>query len=231
MSETWNSIITGAVGGLIVLGVQEIISLYRVQKKSNSEKLITPKRYTHKHITNDVLQELSPGSNLELMRELLGTPIKYNKTDYPVFQEKKIATNSYLFSFKNALLKITSKDNISIDSVTVIAHDCSIELDKIAFNSPNNEYRLNKARIDQTIIDHLTNHDFIKTRIDASFALQFYIPNPLYKSFTYFGTSIEKGFTYLEDKNPSNFTNEIISGFCISNDSEDTYFIYDMEIR
>jgi len=175
--------------------------------------------------------DLNPGANIELMRELLGTPIKYNKIDFPIFKEVEVSTNSYLYSFENALLKITSKDNICIDSLTVLAHDNSIELDSIAFDSPTNEYKLNKAKVSKDILERLSNHDYIQTRIDSSFALQIYIPNPLYKSFTYFGPSIEKGFSYFEKKDPDIFANEVITGFCISNDSEDVYYIYEMELR
>jgi len=44
MSEIWNSIITGAVGGLIVLGVQEFVSHFRSKKKLQSEKFIKSTR-------------------------------------------------------------------------------------------------------------------------------------------------------------------------------------------
>lgn len=230
MSDTWNNIFTGTIGGLIVLGIQELLSIYRKSKTKASDKIVKS-RERNKIITNSVLYDLRPGANIELMRELLGTPVKFNKLDWPLFSEAEIVTNSYLYLFQNLSLKITSKDNSSIDSLTVIAYDSSIELESIAFNSEENEYRLNKVKVCREILENLSNHDFIHTRIDASFALQNYIPNPLYQSFTYFGSSIEKGYIYHENNDPNIFINEIITGFCVSNSSEDTYYIYDMELR
>lgn len=230
MSDTWNSIFTGTIGGLIVLGIQEIVSIYRKKKSTKTERVIKS-RDSNKIITNSVLYDLRPGANIELMRELLGTPVKFNKSDYPLFQENEVVTNSYLYIFHNASLKITSKDNLSIDSLTVIGYDSSIELESISFESEDNEYRLTKTKVCSEILENLNNHDFVQTRIDASFALQKYIPNPLYQYFTYFGSSIEKGFMYREKNDPNVFLNEIIDGFCVSNNSEDTYFIFDMESR
>jgi hypothetical protein len=230
MSETWNSILTGAIGGLIVLGIQEIIAVYRGKRKNKSEKTVKSWS-TDKIITTSVIFDLSPGANIELMRELLGIPLKYKKSDWPIFREIEVQTNSYLYSFQNAYLKITSKDNISIDSITVVAFDSSIELDSITFLSDENDYRLNKAKVNQEILSHITAHDFIHTRMDASFALQHYIPNPVYKSYTYFGGCLEKGFEYHEHKDPNIFLDEKITGVCISESSEDIYFIYDMELR
>lgn len=84
MSEPWNSILTGAVGGLIVLIIQEVVGVVRKRNEKKNDKIIKP-RNSNKIITDSVLYDLRPGANIELMRELLGTPVRSKKVDNPIF--------------------------------------------------------------------------------------------------------------------------------------------------
>lgn len=106
-----------------------------------------------------------------------------------------------------------------------------MELESIAFENEDNIYSLNKTKMCNGILDHLSNHDIIQSRMNFSFAIQIFVPNPLYLSFTYFGGSIEKRNSYLNIRDPYVFKNEIINGYCVSLDSDSSYFIYDYEFR
>ncbi len=84
------------MGGMIVLATQELIILFRTNKRLKSERMIRIKSL--KSISKEVLYQLNPSANLELMRDLLGTPFRQNNTDYQVFSENETVTNSYIYT-------------------------------------------------------------------------------------------------------------------------------------
>jgi hypothetical protein len=86
-------------------------------------------------------------------------------------------------------------------------------------------------KVCKELIEIARNHTFISTRIDQSFAIELYIPNPLYQSYTFFGYVPEGAFEYHDTKDPNLFLGGIINGVCISNSHENAYYIYDMETR
>jgi len=230
LDDIITGVISGTFGGLIVWALQQWYLNRKENKKSNEDKIVKPKNL-ERVITNSIISDLRPGTNIELMRELLGVPTKQSNSDWPIFKEEEKATNSYLYILKNAYIKITSEDNKTIDSFTLFPHDNSFKMDEFVFPCNTNGNGLNEMKVCKKLIESSTNHTFIHTRIDASFAIELYIPNPLYQNYTYFGFGPENAFEYLKSKDPNLFIGGTVNGVCISNSEGNAYFIYCMETR
>lgn len=227
--EFLTNIIGGIVGGgIVVLTLQ--VYLNKKEKKKEDALNIVKSKTAQKRITDSILWDLKPGNSIAQMREILGTYTKKTNSDFTVFSEKEIKTNSYLYILNNAYLKITSRDDITIDTLTIFPFGIEFHLDSIANICDENENRFNIMKVCKKLIENADEHTYIGTRIDSSFAFKLYFPNPLYQYFTYFGYS-ENHFEYLESKDPNKFLEGVINGICISNISEEVYFIYDQETK
>ena len=223
-----SGIISGAVGGLIVWLLQQ---LYLNRREKNKEKQgnIIRAKHLDKIITSKILYSLKPGNTIELMKEQLGVPTKFSKFDFPVFSESEKKTNSYLYFLKNAYLKITSEDNISIDSITIFPYDNSIILDDIGFLCNEGLNKLNEIKLCRELLENVINHKFIRTMKDCCVAVEYFIPNPLYMNYTYFSYGNQDLGNYDETNDPKCLENSVVNGVCISNSTENSYFIYQME--
>lgn len=230
LDDIITGVISGTFGGLIVWGLQQWYLNRQENKKSDAEKIIRPK-HLERIITESIISVLRPGSNIELMRELLGVPTAQSNSDWLIFKEEEKNTNSYLYIFKNAYVKITSEDNKTIDSFTIFPHDNSFKIDEFVFPCNTKSNALNEMKVCKDLIKSATNHTFIHTTIDASFAIEIYIPNPLYQYYTYFGYGPDNSFKYHESKDPNLFIGGTVNGLCISNSEGDAHFIYCMETR
>lgn len=230
LDEIYTTVISGTFCGLMVWGLQQWYLNHKENKKSDSEKIIRPKNF-ERIITESIISYLGPGSNIELMRELLGVPNGQSKSDWLIFKEQEKNTNSYLYIFKNAYVKITSEDNKTIDSFTIFPHDYSFKMEEFIFLCNTNTNALNEMKVCEDLIEIATNHTFIHTRVDASFAIETYIPNPLYQYYTYFGYGADNSFEYAASKDAKLFIGGTVNGVCISNSQGNAYFIYDMEKR
>lgn len=222
--------ISGAVGGLIVWLLQQWYLNKRENKKEKLGNIIKAK-HLDKVITSEILYNLKPGNTIELMKEQLGVPTRFSKVDYPVFTDTEKKTNSYLYLLKNAYLKITSEDNISIDSITIFPHDKSIVLDDFGFLCNEEFNKLNEMKLCKELVENVENHKFIRTMKDCCVAVEYYIPNPLYMNYTYFSYGNQDLGNYDETNDPKQLENSVVNGICISNLTENSYFIYEMEIR
>ena len=230
LDDIITGIISGTFGGLIVWGLQQWYLNRKENKKSDEDKIVKPK-HLERVITDSIISNLQPGTNIELMRELLGVPTKQSNSDWPVFKEEAKTTNSYLYILKNAYIKITSEDNKTIDSFTLFPSDNTFKINEFVFPCDTNENILNEMKVCKELIESATNHTFINTRIDASFAIEIYIPNPLYQNYTYFGYGPDNSFEYHKSKDPNLFIGGTVNGVCISNSEGNAYFIYDTETK
>ena len=234
-----SSIIGGVIAGLTVWLVQQSYLNRREKLKEQSQKLIKSGN-SSKVVTDDIFQDFGSGTSIEHMKSSLGTPNKQRKTDSSVFlEEKKVKTNSYFYIFANAYLKITSKDNETINTLTVFCVDGSLSFEGFCLPCKFDSYKLGEAKVPLGLIqdppgdfriETNLNHTYIQNRFDSSFAIEFYTGAPLYKHYTFFGTGIDKRSDYLETKNPKLFVGETIDGICISSSVEEVYFIYENEI-
>jgi len=224
-----SSVIGGLVAGLLVWIVQQNYLNRREKLKEQKQKLIKSSN-TEKIATNDVFQDFGLGTSIEHMKSMLGMPNKFKRTDYPIFSEEEVNTNSYLYIFSNAYLKIISKDNETIDTLTLLSSDGSISIDNYAMPCEFGSSKLGEAKVYSELVE-ISNHTFIGTRWDSSFAFEFYTGAPMYEHYTLFGFSGENKFEYFESKDPKLFIGETIDGICISNSEEEVYFIYENEIR
>jgi hypothetical protein len=132
LEDIITGVVSGAIGGLIVWALQQWY-LNRRENKKQSEENIIKARHLEKIITDNIIWSLRPGANIELMKELLGVATKQSNSDWPIFEENMKETHSYLYSFKNAYLKITSANNRAIDSITLLPHDSSFKIDEFIF--------------------------------------------------------------------------------------------------
>ncbi|AHJ97635.1 hypothetical protein Hsw_2040 [Hymenobacter swuensis DY53] len=245
----FSNILSGLIGGLLVWLLQQTYLNYRENKKKKEtiaerakelekQKTITLQN-TDKVITGEAIWRLKPGSSVELMRHILGIPLKYSDNEQSIFDtfsdelvEASKKYYSYLYLFKNANIKICTQDNMTIDAITICAINEPVTVPTLnyALDEEIGTDNLAEAKVNQTLIDKCQKHEYISTRIDSSFALQLWIPNPIYLSYTYFGHAPDVSIEYAESKDPSLFLDKEIWGLCLSNNN-DAFFIFDIETR
>jgi hypothetical protein len=147
-----------------------------------------------------------------------------------VFSEREVKTHSYLYSLENAYIKVTSKDNESIDSLTVMGLDSSFSLEYLVLPDGIKAGKYGERIITSELIE-ACNHSFIQTMRDVSFVLEYYTSAPHYLHYTFFGPPDPGAHEYLETKDPNLFIGGTINGICVSASTEDIYYIYDSEMR
>jgi len=233
MNELTSSIISGIVGGLIVWMIQQWYSNRREKKKQEQDLVASP-LHSKKIITADILDMLKPGRDINLMFETLGQPAVRAKNDSGVFSDETIETSSYLYFLKNAYVKVTSKSNEIIDSLTVFPYDKSIKLKHVPNPLGLESIILNDTKI-RTTHEENFEHTVIVARHDESFAIKQTIVNPLNLQFTYFGLFGGENFmgnwrAYKLTNDPSAFSGGTLTGICISSLDEDAFYIYAYEI-
>jgi hypothetical protein len=235
-----------AMSGFGVWLIQQII-LNRKEKKYNEQKKIVKFHNEERVIDESIFTALSPGASVELMRSVLGTPNTISKYDSPIFTKSywsieedvnesddetgETKTNSFLYRFKNATVKLTSKDNENIDSLTVLVDDTSISFDGLIFPWSNDEQQEKfwKTKVTKEMVEECES-EFIQTMRDRSFVLSLNVGSPLYRSYTYFGFVLDDEKDMVAD-NPESFIGGLITGVCISDQSKHCYYIYDYELR
>ena len=219
--ELLSSVLSGFTAGFTVLVLEQIYIWYK-EKRLAAERLIVKATPLNKRISQQALNRLRPGTSIDNMRSMLGAPVVSQREVFPIFTEHTLKKYSYLYFFSNADIKITTFDNETIDSLTIIFKD---EIDGgIGFTLfPFQEKE--SSNVDQLKLDedfNLDRYEHIKTRVDNATALQTYVPNPLHSYYTVFVHNTD---------NPLNFSDHVIEGICISSKKDDVYYIYDMERR
>ncbi|HSD09310.1 hypothetical protein [Flavobacterium sp.] len=227
MEEYIFNFISAIIGGLIVWLIQQ---LYQNKKERKNNELIKA-HHIDKIIDKNMLNSLKPGTNLAVMFDVLGIPQKKFIKDELVYQEDIIETNSYIYIFKNADIKITSKDNQTIDSVTLLANDKTFDISNFVSHLNLNSEVLNKARVNNNLILD-SKSTFIASRHDYSFAFNYSIGNPFSLDITLFGKSENGWHNYFDDKDPNLFLNGLITGICLSKYmSDESFYIHQYELR
>jgi hypothetical protein len=241
----------GAAGGIIVL-VFEHLYLSIKERRAHARDRLISFPHNQRVLDDAIFTHLSHGASIELMKTTLGTPNKVGQYDSPVFAtsrwgdksdpetEKRaqaieeglgVATHTYLYNFKNADVKITSKDNVTVDSLTVISNDGSIRLGSLLFPWNEDEsLKFGQIRVNEQMVEDC-RAEFIQTRWDNQFVLSLYVGSPTYDFVTYFGyRDPEKAVDFNRD-DPKSFVGGIIDGVCLSQDDADVYYIYFSELR
>ena len=224
------SVVSGFIGAFILWLIQQrYLNKQAGSKEELSKRIVSPNR--ERVIGSDIFTEVGSGRDVALMRAMLGVPNKTSKTDDALFIKKSVKTNSFLYFFKNANVKITSRDGMVIDSLTVLCHDKSLSLDYFLMDFEDDSLRLGELRVSKEFVEYELRHDYLQARLDSSFALQLTTAAPHYLTFTYFGFGGDGIAEYYKTKNPAAFIGETIDGICISEDKNLSFYIYDYELR
>ena len=246
-----SSFIAAVLGGSVVVVAQQWYLNRREKKKEVQLRLAQEqaaeeaKRITFQNaeriLTGDAIWRLKPGASMELMRPLLGLPLTHNPeatSDFDTFgsetpSEPSKKYHAYLYLFKNASVKICTADNLTIDAITIIDNMLvgnGVEVPTMSFALDDGPDKLGEAKVNERLIERCARHMYIATRIDSSFALQCWVPNPVYLNYTFFGFAPDLHTEYMESKDPSLFLDREIWGVCLSR-SSDAFYIFDIETR
>jgi len=229
-------LVSSVVTGLAVWIIQQMYSNRRERRREEASKTIKSPN-EERMVSEDLFWRLAPGRSIELMKQMLGVPDIVRRTDTPIFpnwgeveEPESTDTNSYIYIFKNAHVKITSKDNENIDSVTVTEADKSLSVDSLILSDGAGSAKLGELKVWPGLIENVSHHRYIRTRLDAFFALEELTGPPMHQHITFFGYS-QKSDAYEETKDPKVLIGSPIDGVCISDDQGDTFYIYEYEFR
>lgn len=221
-------IVGGIISGLFIYLIQVLHQMAK-DKKANTEHRTIKVLASRKIVKDDIFLSLRPGVYIETMKQLLGPPTKYSTQDNPIFaKDSSGLTNAYLYVLNNAYIKITSEDNLSIDSITVFPTDKKFRIYEWKELCDEKETRLNRIKVNSKLIELASNHTFISSMKDNVFAIETFIPNPLYNSYTFFGYS-DRGHDYLESEDINLLNGGVIIGICIASQSDKVHYIYEYE--
>src|SRR5687767_3572092 len=115
------SLIIGVAAGVIASGIILLVELLirrRERKREIADQRLVKFTNEERRITSSIFSFLGPRSSVELMKAELGPPNKKLTDSGGLFLKTSqfSQTNSYMYFFKNCEVKITSKDNETIDS-------------------------------------------------------------------------------------------------------------------
>lgn len=232
------SFLTGVLGGAIVLATEQIYLHFREKNRENRQKLIA---FPHDEriLPDAVFRELCPGSSIEFMKSVLGTPNKIYKDYDPIFplsddetigiENKPEYTHAYLYKFKNAYLKITSQDKETIDSLAVEVNEGTLNTDlPLGWSDDENndcsDCILGLSKVDQNLVDWC-EPEYRTSRFENSFVLSLSTGPPLHTYYTYFGMPEYNENIETSKENPESFIGSTITGVCLHSNREDCYII------
>lgn len=221
------TIISGVVGGLLVLLFQKYWD-YRSKKLDEGEnKIISPERNL-KYLPKNISQHLYPGIDLVKAIEILGQPERTIEEVIIPYDYESVKAKYLKFSFLNAIVSIISKEGKQIDSITIQSMlDDKHPLELIYPLASENSI-LGKVLVNYEMVEQANNHFYNQTVRDAYFGIECYYGRVgKYNYFTFFGGHIEfeKFNKYLIENDPAIFLNEPIYSYSISNEEKLT--IYD----
>ena len=228
MNDFILSLTSGIVGGLIVLlcqrywdfndkKKQEAKESLKRQEELKKNKIINPADNI-KYVNINIVNSLLPGTSISRMKDILGTPDSLSNELFTPNSEELIYTNVYYYEFLNGKIVITSKNDISIDSITIKSDLLTEYPIKIVY--PLNEHPtgyLGEVQITSDIIRSSVSCFTMTTARDAYFGIEAYFGNiGKYYNYTFFGHDFEKIISYDKDKDINIFIDSIIYSFCIS---------------
>ena len=240
------ALISSVVSGLAVWLIQQAYTNKRERRREEADRTIKSLN-DNRVVSDDIFETLAPGRSIELMKEMLGVPDIFRRRDAPLFVDmlllpdgeedlaedkldKSIDTHSYIYMFKNAHVKITSRDNVSIDSLTVMSEDKSLSADSLLLPEGIESAGFGDLKVTSDLTDAIMYHRYIRTMKDSFFAMNAPTGPPMHQHLTFFGYS-EKSNEYEETNDPKILIGAHIEGVCISANLGDVYYIYDYECR
>jgi hypothetical protein len=185
--DLFSGIVGGIIAGSILLFVEYII---RRREKRYEETEQHKVKFTNdeRRITDSIFRYLGPHSSVELMKSEFGPPNKKLKETGGVFLQNKESnkeTYAYVYYFKNAQIKITSKNGDIIDSLTVEALDKDINFGNLFFNDPSKEQFLNVQTLTPEMLEEAKVEEFLGC-LDGYSAVQKSLDFPDFLYLTYF---------------------------------------------
>jgi hypothetical protein len=139
--------------------------------------------------------------------------------------EENKFTYAYFYEFKNAYLKVTSKDRETIDSLAVEVKEGKLTTGDLPLGWGENEDDpvciLGSSKVSQDLID-VCRPETIQSRFDYIFVLSLYTGAPLYTYYTYFG--IPEGAS-ADKKHPERFIDSTITGICLHSEELECHII------
>lgn len=228
MSEFLSSLISGTISG-IVTGMIVGLYLYRYQKQKDLEEKqnISPHKFK-KRVPGNILEYVQPGISLEKIKEYFGTPDYTSKSELAFFMKEQdfFDTNSYLFNFQNASIKITSQDNLIVDTITIFSFGNmngkanEIEVFLNLFEDDGRTI-LGETKFSSATLENITNHWGNRTNREMMFACETYFGRfGNYLNYTYFSTFPNSFEEYEQTQDPKSLIGSTIDGFCVSRISE-----------
>lgn len=229
-----SSLVGAVIGGFVVLATEQIVSILKERRKTRQGRVVRDPN-AEKLVSQNLYHELSPGKTIELMKQMLGVPNNYSRLDFPVFSEAEAETNpqaeethSYLYLFKNAFVKITSRDNETISTLTVLPLEDSFPMSSLLLPDDVTAQRFRDFTVTPQLVEHEWNHTYISTLRDSAFAIEFLTGAPTHLHYVFFGYGGSKE-QYENAKSPKVLIGQKINGLCISS-TEEAYYIYDNEL-
>ncbi|VXC56277.1 MULTISPECIES: hypothetical protein [Chryseobacterium] len=223
------NIISGIIGGIIVIIIERIIN--RHDKVKELKKGTSPKNLNSNIVlTNELIETFHPERNYIKVKEILGSPDK-SYEDFSIFEDELTESVMYLsdlYFLKNAILKVTTIDSKSIHSITIFSYKEKIEIPGLFYPCENTELNLGEAKICEEVIKYINKYTPVHTIRDLGFAIQNYSGAPFYKYITFF--CFDNVTKAKETYDVNEFIGKPIEGFCLSN-SDSAFYIHDYELR
>ena len=214
---TIDNLITALVAGLGVFFVQRLF-----HKRDEKSKNILKNSNSMKILTNDIIHTISPQKSYAKVREIIGGYPDKTVDDSSVFDdlmcpdkyEKNIISDIYFL--KNAALKITTLDEKSIYSITVVSYD-----DTLDYPHDMKQSLAGGTKFSQEMITNAEK--IISIPPHGATAMQHSTGRPFYNYVTYF---IEQNLNLEESPYYTSLIGKDIVGFCLS-DGDMAFYIYD----
>lgn len=192
-----------------------------------------------KIITQTTLCKLLPGKSIANMKQLLGQPLIHRDGSLDIYEwaedlrnpkfaanlEKKKTLQCYIYKFKNINIKITSVDDKTIDSLTIVPHlKQQVDITDLI----KDELILNKSKFK---FDN-TNFDFkVTSIIDYLIIVRVTRLSPLNRNYSFFFIDYEESKKYYESDNVDDLKGAIINGVCITDyGNNEIHYIFDSEL-
>lgn len=233
----WNSLATGAAGGLIVFLVT-LVSEYFVRKyekyQEKTEQQIVRFKNETRTITGTIFNYLGPGSSVEMMKSDLGPPNRQFTTEAGLYGSETLGLPSddeldyskeftaYLYLFKNAQVKLLSEDKVTIVALTVMANgkDILLPFEEAQFL---NSYMIEMDFFEdkKIIAEHIPGCSDTVTALSASY----YRPSPMVITYFCYHDQVDYYEADLTN-NPKELIGARINGVCISSDLDTVSYLY-----
>ncbi len=144
-------------------------------------------------------------------------------------EENENFTYGYFYIFKNAYLKITSKDKETIDSISVNVIHGVLSTKGLPLGWSENEDEngcvLGLSKVTKELVDSCLRHEYRQTRFGDTFIFTLYTGYPFYTHYTYFGVPNYENVTNCRNVKPEQFIGSLIDGICLHSEEFNCYIV------